>query len=906
MPFRLSKSWFSVYSALLIAALILMICLAPNPIAADGSYLVTTTSDLDHSGVCGSPCSLRDAINAANASASNDTITFNVNGTFTIGSSDLPNITNNGTLTITGNGAANTIIDGNNAHRVLTIASGTVSISGVTIQNGNIGTSTGDTGGGIYNGGSLTITSSIIKNNIAGGGGGIFTTGGLTVVNSLFTGNQTQSAISGGAVYVDGGTTTLLNSTLSGNTGTSGGGADLIIAAGTANLKNSILANSLLGADTYRNGGTINAQNTLIESGLSDINGATNSNNLTGDPALDSNFKLTSTSSAIDAGSDSLISGYSSDLAGNTRIQGAHVDMGAYESSFTTANTVTISPATLSVAEGSSNTFTLTRTGSTTADLTVNLTLTAGTGTDTSDYTLSGGSISGQSGAVTATIPAGGASVNVTFAALVDNQAEAANTLTVDLATSANYTLGATTESVITIPANEFVVTNTNDSGDGSLRQAITNANNFPGDDTITFASAINGQTITVASTLPNNLPHGALTIQGNGASSTMISGSDAISIFLLNGGNTVNISGVTIMHGNAMSDVGGGIIVSGTTLTLTDSTITHNNASSGGGIFVAGSGTVNVIRSTISNNTSGNGSGIEGDATASITLLDSIITNNVATGSGGGIYASKTLTITNTVVSGNSATFGGGMVIPTSSIVTVNDSTISGNSATFGGGIRVNGKLDLNNSIVANSLSGGDFDNSSGTIDAQNSLIEDGLSAINGTSSNNLTGTPDLNADLTLKDISRAINAGDDSLIPNGVTTDLAGAARIQSTHVDMGAYESAFNTPIPTVTISPATLSVAEGSSNTFTLTRTGSTGADLTVNLSITHGTGTDASDYTLSGGAISGQSGTVTATIPAGSASVNVNFAALVDNQAEAANTLTVDLATSANYTLGATT
>ena len=52
----------------------------------------------------------------------------------------------------------------------------------------------------------------------------------------------------------------------------------------------------------------------------------------------------------------------------------------------------------------------------------------------------------------------------------------------------------------------------------------------------------------------------------------------------------------------------------------------------------------------------------------------------------------------------------------------------------------------------------------------------------------------PALNGNLTRANVSSAINAGDNSLIPDGITTDLAGNARIQNMTVDMGAYESAF----------------------------------------------------------------------------------------------------------------
>ncbi len=150
---------------------------------------------------------------------------------------------------------------------------------------------------------------------------------------------------------------------------------------------------------------------------------------------------------------------------------------------------------------------------------------------------------------------------------------------------------------------------------------------------------------------------------------------------------------------------------------------------------------------------------------------------------------------VVNSTFSDNPAGEGGGVYVQ-SGTATVTNSTISGNTSSYsiGGGVYVlsTGTLNLNNSIVANST-GGDCYNTS-TINARHSLIEDGLACVNGTNTNNLTGDPTLNSDLTLKNTSPAINAGDNSLI-SGYSTDLAGAARIQQGTVDLGAYESPYN---------------------------------------------------------------------------------------------------------------
>ncbi len=132
--------------------------------------MVTTTADgIDAAGSCaavtlaslpgpGGQTTLREAVCAASTNAGADTITFSVNGTFAL--TGAANEDNGGagdldvkqSLTITGNGAANTIIDGSGTERVFDVfpsAATTFDLSGLTVQNGDTRTTSFKEGGAI-------------------------------------------------------------------------------------------------------------------------------------------------------------------------------------------------------------------------------------------------------------------------------------------------------------------------------------------------------------------------------------------------------------------------------------------------------------------------------------------------------------------------------------------------------------------------------------------------------------------------------------------------------------------------------------------------------------------------------------------------------------------------------------
>ena len=117
-----------------------------------------------------------------------------------------------------------------------------------------------------------------------------------------------------------------------------------------------------------------------------------------------------------------------------------------------------------------------------------------------------------------------------------------------------------------------LTVTTLSDSGIGSLRQAILDANAAAGHDTITFS--VTG-TITLASSLPDIT--GDLTITGPGAASLAIDGAGSYRPFTIANSTNVTIEAITIQNGSA--DNGGGISNRGT-LTVTNSTLSGNSAS--------------------------------------------------------------------------------------------------------------------------------------------------------------------------------------------------------------------------------------------------------------------------------------------------------------------------------------
>ncbi len=265
-------------------------------------------------------------------------------------------------------------------------------------------------------------------------------------------------------------------------------------------------------------------------------------------------------------------------------------------------------------------------------------------------------------------------------------------------------------------------------------------------------------------------------TIDGSGQSVT-ISGNNAVRVFYVNSGITLNLTGLIVANGMGFN---------------------------GGGIYIANRGTLIVSNSTISNNSATSaGGGIYNNYDGTLAVSNSTFFGNTATITGGGAMFNYygTLTVSNSTFSGNSADTTGGGIVSWHELI-VSNSTFSGNSATNPYGYAECGGIcglgTMKNTIVANSTIGG---TAGGNCSAD---ITDG----GGNLSYPDTTCPGINADpvlgplqnnggptwtMALGEGSAALDAGDDAICaaPPVNNFDQRGIVRPQGLHCDIGAVE-------------------------------------------------------------------------------------------------------------------
>ncbi len=401
--------------------------------------------------------------------------------------------------------------------------------------------------------------------------------------------------------------------------------------------------------------------------------------------------------------------------------------------------------------------------------------------------------------------------------------------LTVRMAAAIRAVLILTAGALLPLSAATITVTNTADSGPGSLRQAIADA---VSGDVIEFDSGVTGTIVLTSGQLTINK---SLTINGPGADVLAISGNNTSRVIQISSGNfTVTITGLTIRDGFVSASVaeGGGINNQSTgTVTLNSCYILNNlvNGTGSSGLTARGGG--------INNRPGSNGRMILNNCLVQGNITRA--TTSVVISTGGGIlnvsFGSQPshLEVYNCLITGNSAStthagancWGGGLATNGNNSTTIVNSTISGNSSLDNGGGIYGGGISLNFvTITGNtaSASGGGFaggaitasknsilagNSASSGPDISGTLNSQGYNLIGSTSGTTITG--DLTGNIvdtsavldTLADNggptlthallpgSPALNAG--SCDP-AVTTDQRGFARPQDGQCDIGAFEN------------------------------------------------------------------------------------------------------------------
>jgi parallel beta-helix repeat protein len=824
-------------------------------------YVVDETSDIADGDFSPGHLSLREAIGLANANPFADTITFDPNvfaaTTIIVVNSEMA--VSDG-LTIQGP-AARLTLDGNTVSRLFNVtapagqlvtlddlsltnayASGNGAAiadgaADLTLTNCTVSNSKSDAaGGGIATGsGTLTVIGSTISGNSAGtAGGGLYLAGSTAVIrNSTVSGN---SASLGGGVTQFGGTTTIQNTTIAFNNATSSGGG-IKVGAGSVSIESTIVGN-----DTAPTGPDVSGAVTANYSLLSNSSGAAitgGSNKLNVNPLLQplannggptATHKLGIGSPGVDAGSNPAVLITDQRGAGFPRQVGPALDIGSFEGVSSTPVAIFNGFGPVLALGSTPDSFTVTYTDDNAINVgTIDVNDIKIVGPFSNTLTILSVSVDNPTDGTprTATykfaVPGGSwdaADNGIYTVSMVGFQV-------FDGDASPSHSIAAGTLGTFTVATpRSLLVTNANDSGLGSLRQAVLTANASPGHDTIVFDTAgvfSSPQTIMLLSTLTIS---DGVTIQGPAARVTL-DGNNATQLLDITApfGNAVTLDSFTLTKANAVDD-GGAIFLDAAALTVTNCTITNNaSAGAGGGIDVGdGGGTLTIATSTISGNTAaGNGAGINIEDSGALTMDGSTVSGNVAGGAGGGLcgYGSLAL-IRNSTISGNSAAIGGGLAQYGGS-ASFESCTIAYNSAgDSGGGIDATsggGDVDdfgsddsavsLESTIVGKNTAptGPDVN---GPISADFSLLSNssGADIVDG-ANNKLDVDPFLGPlanyggptlTISLLSGSPAINGGDNA---DGFAFDQRGPGfpRVVGGQADIGAFEVQ-TAPPPTVT--------------------------------------------------------------------------------------------------------
>lgn len=774
-------------------------------VEAPTNFVVTTDADL----VAGS---LRQAVADANAFIGADTITFDplffsTPRTMTV-TAAFGSIEINEAVSIVGPGTNLVTANGNNATRIFdTVGAPTdavINISGMTFSggkgvqggairvsdeqlvlnncvfNGNISPSYGGAIGVIFGGG-LTATDCVFTNNVApaGDGGAIFISANssISLQRCTLSGNQADR---GGAIYCNSGLN-LDSCTVSGNqaTGVAGGGEGGGIFISHYGIQTTVIHNSTIsGNKAQTSGGGIYCDG-YFANALSILNST-----------ITANIAVTGKGGGVGRGTAYLTTISGSIISGNNNATAPDI----------------FSPGVVNVnysAIGDPNGFMLTSEGGN---------LPFGTNLKLGPLANNGGPT--QTHKPLAGSPVIDAGSNVVLFGFDQR--------------GVTRTIGKSTDIGSVEVALPLIVTNSADSGFGSLRQNISDANIDPGANTITFDPVFFSNPQTIRVNTGELLITESVTITGPGSTKVVLDAQGmnrVINISIPAPGSTVTLSGLTITGGNT-AQAGGGISAGVATLNLTDCVITGNTANgSGGGIVTGGLvQTLTLDHCVVANNFSSfsHGGGLSFESGSKINAFDSTFSGNSAYFAGGGIdiYLGGSALLSGCTISGNTSnSIGGGLYINGTvgaGGMMIRNSTISGNSAPSGGGILVSsitGTLTVQNSTITNNSAtagkGGGIANATtnGLIALESTIISGNSTVVAG---------PDVSAPGTVNATTSLFGsiAGITTLNMDAITNSLKGQAPLLGPLANNGG-------PTKTHALLPGSPAINNGSNPAFQLT-------------------------------------------------------------------------------------
>lgn len=711
---------------------------------------------------------------------------------------------------------SNCLFSSNNAFKGGALAINTTSV--ITVADCQFVSNTAiQKGGALYDSITLTaISNSTFTGNNAPTGGAILNyQSSPTITNSSFKGNT--ASLFGGAIHnTNSGTTSIINCLIAGNTAPSGAGISTVTGT-TANITNSTIVSNrstTSGAGIYINNSTLSCNNSICwgnkigvatssiftVSGTttvlsSDIEGGfTGAGNINSDPLFISpqpasasptstgDYHLQKCSPIINAGNNALIpSGITTDLDAATRIKYTSVDMGCYEYNGFVSTILPDANGIVYVDISKSGN------GSSWLNAAAQLSdvlLAAKYNTGIAEIWVAKGTYKPQYAANDNTNPfCAGTSRDNAFV-MVNN-----------VKVYGGFSGGETNITQRNIAANTTIL-----SGD----IAVINNNTDNCFHVLVSAGAVGTATLdgfTVTAGQGEMSPGGSVNINSAGADRSR--GGGILTIM-----SSPLITNCTISS-NTSYDGGGMSIVYNASPTISNCAFISNTAGdSGGGIDNAfGSGAMITNCSFLNNVSQDRGGGLV-LALVSSTINACIFSGNTAPKGGGVFMSGNTVAckVFNSMITGNSSLIIGAALYSSSSLAEIVNCTIAANQGSTGSIIANDNSSNttIKNSIVWGNAAGSIvFNDASSSIIITYSDIEGGYSGTGNVNTNPLfinpqpaNTAPTTAGDYRVQSCSQVIDAGLNTNVPAGLTTDLDGNARILNV-VDLGSYEKSFALP-------------------------------------------------------------------------------------------------------------